>query len=68
MVGADNGVLVPPGEPLALRETLQMLMKDPDRRVRMGRSSRALAEREYDGRKTTSDLLSMMRSVAGTAR
>ena len=40
-VTADTGVLVPPGDPGALAAAVIALLRDPDRRARMARASRA---------------------------
>ncbi len=40
-----NGFCVPPGEPGALERPLERLLKDPELRRRLGRASRAEAER-----------------------
>ena len=41
----QDGVLIPPGDPLALAEELRALALDPARRERMARSARERAER-----------------------
>jgi rhamnosyl/mannosyltransferase len=42
-----TGLVVPPGDPGALREALAALLADAARRERMGRAARAVQEREY---------------------
>jgi colanic acid biosynthesis glycosyl transferase WcaI len=41
------GVVVPPGKPELLRDAVQQLAGQPERRAEMGRRGRALVEREY---------------------
>ncbi|MBP7146646.1 MAG: glycosyltransferase [Acidobacteria bacterium] len=48
LVRADNGVLVPPGDPAALAAALARLTRDPAAVRRMGAASRAIVEREHD--------------------
>lgn len=42
-----NGYLVPIKDPVVLAEKLKVLIEDKDLRVRMGRSSRGIAEKEF---------------------
>ncbi len=42
----ENGLLVAPGDPAALRQALGRLMRDPDLRARLGAAARVRAERE----------------------
>jgi glycosyltransferase involved in cell wall biosynthesis len=44
------GVAVPPGDPAALRRTLEALAADPEGRRRMGQAGRTAAEKEFDRR------------------
>ncbi len=44
IVGDDRGVLVPPGEPLALARAMVELLMDGDKRLSMGQRGRAFAE------------------------
>lgn len=48
LAGGEAGVLVPHGDPAALREALLSLVRDPDRRRRVGEAARARAEQRYD--------------------
>jgi len=43
-----TGLLVPPGSPQALAGAVVSLLKDAERRARMGRDGRELVEREYE--------------------
>lgn len=38
----ENGLLVPPGDPILLRDTLRALIQDPGRRQRLGRAAQAV--------------------------
>lgn len=40
IVNGETGVLVPPGDPQALREAMQKLLDDPARQISMGRMAR----------------------------
>lgn len=43
----DNGILVPPGDSLAIEEAVIRLLKDRSARVRLGRRGRLLVEKEF---------------------
>jgi glycosyltransferase involved in cell wall biosynthesis len=43
-----SGLMVTPRSPEALAEAISRLLGDPEERVRMGRSARRLAERQFD--------------------
>ncbi len=47
MVTPDNGWLVPPGEPAALAEVLQVAVRDPRRLAAMGQASLRLARARF---------------------
>jgi len=47
-----EGLLVPPGNPVALANAITSLLADPDRRITMGGRGRAKAEDRFDQRKT----------------
>jgi glycosyltransferase involved in cell wall biosynthesis len=44
----DTGLLVPPGDPFALRAALERLAGDPSLRARVGAAARARVERDFD--------------------
>lgn len=44
----QTGLLVAPGDPLALRDAIARLARDPDRRERLGRAGRELVERRFE--------------------
>ena len=46
-VSGENCVLVPPGDPVALRGAVAELMDDADKRQRMGEAARATAEKVF---------------------
>jgi glycosyltransferase involved in cell wall biosynthesis len=48
VVHGETGLLVPPGDPHALAEALDLLLRDPDLRRRLGSSGRARAQRLFD--------------------
>jgi len=45
---AGGGIFVPPGDPVALAETVRDLADDPDRCWRMGRSARAYVKAHFE--------------------
>lgn len=64
----EGGIVCPPGDVDALAEALGALLDDPQRRGAMGDAGRARAERHYDARKTTPQLIELLRDVAVAAR
>ena len=63
-----TGLLVPPGNPLALTNALERLGRDPELRNRMGRAGRDKVLREFDLRTNTLELLGhFSRQVAATS-
>ncbi len=45
LIDGETGVLVPPADPVALRQALQRLLADPAERKRMGQAARLVATR-----------------------
>jgi glycosyltransferase involved in cell wall biosynthesis len=43
----ENGLLVPPGEPAALADSLETLLADPNLRLRLGRSARQTVLQQF---------------------
>ena len=63
----DNGLLVPVGDVPALAKALRVLISDGDLRSRMGKQSRAMAEREFASERVIRETLGVYRSLAKTA-
>jgi glycosyltransferase involved in cell wall biosynthesis len=57
VVDGDNGLLVPPRDAEALHEAMLRFVEDPDLARRMGERSRWLAERKYDVRQVSRELM-----------
>lgn len=57
-----NGLLVPPRDPRALAEAVEMLLMDSALRERFGKASRELTVREFDEQKVVGQILSRNRS------
>jgi glycosyltransferase involved in cell wall biosynthesis len=62
----DNGLLLPIGDVPALADALRILISDADLRTRMGKRSRARAEREFSSEQVISETLAVYRSLADT--
>jgi glycosyltransferase involved in cell wall biosynthesis len=62
------GMLVPPGEPRALRAVLETLLADPDRARELGRRARARCIERYSFTAARAVLLPIIERLAGTAR
>jgi glycosyltransferase involved in cell wall biosynthesis len=56
----ETGLVVPPGDRHALHAAIATLVDHPDRRVRMGRAARALAQRKFDARRNHRALLDFL--------
>jgi glycosyltransferase involved in cell wall biosynthesis len=63
----ENGLLVPPGDPIALAEAMGALLADRSRRERMGRAARATVEAEFTPERETSRNLEIYRAVMGSS-
>ena len=57
------GMLVPHGDPRALREALVTAVSDPQRRAELGRLGRLRCEQRYDSRRQFPILAEQMRSL-----
>jgi glycosyltransferase involved in cell wall biosynthesis len=64
----EGGVICAPGDVDGLADALGSLLEDPARRRAMGDAGRARAEEHYDARKTTPQLIELLRQVAEDAR
>jgi len=62
----DNGLLVPIGDVQTLADALRTLIFDADLRMRMGKESRARAEREFSSEQVIRETLAVYRSLADT--
>ncbi len=61
---ADNGVLVPADDPLAVVQALQRLGTDAGLRQQMGRNGRLRIERDFDQKMVATQFLELWRTVA----
>jgi glycosyltransferase involved in cell wall biosynthesis len=52
-----NGLLVPPGDADALYRAMKRFVAEPGLAGAMGAESRRLAERRYDARKVSADII-----------
>jgi glycosyltransferase involved in cell wall biosynthesis len=50
VIDGNNGLLVEPGDPVALAEALEVLASDPDLRRRLGRAGRTHVLASFDAR------------------
>jgi glycosyltransferase involved in cell wall biosynthesis len=64
----ENGILVPVRDTQALANALRILISDADLRTRMGKQSRARAEREFSSERVIGETLAVYRSFADTRR
>jgi glycosyltransferase involved in cell wall biosynthesis len=60
-----TGLLVPPGEPVALADAILELMADPERTRRMGAAARVRAEADYDAKEVLPRQLQLVREMLG---
>jgi glycosyltransferase involved in cell wall biosynthesis len=59
-----TGLLVPPGDPVALADALSRLLTDAPTRRRLGGAARELAEREFDVRNVVEATLSIYQDLS----
>jgi glycosyltransferase involved in cell wall biosynthesis len=64
VLDGETGFLVPPGDALAVAETVAALLADPDRAAAMGRAGRKRAEALFAVDATIPQLLEALRSAA----
>ncbi len=60
----ETGLLVPTGSVSALLAALRRLIVDPALRLAMGRRARTLVQHEFDAKKNTTKLLTLLKQVA----
>jgi glycosyltransferase involved in cell wall biosynthesis len=65
---AKGGVFVPPGDPVALAETVRNLAGDRDRCLRMGRSARAYVEAHFERVQQAEKLERVLTSLVGQGK
>jgi glycosyltransferase involved in cell wall biosynthesis len=58
-----NGILVPPRDPASLASAIEALLRDPDRRRRMGEESRRIAVEEFSQERVVGDILALYDSM-----
>ena len=60
VLDGETGLLVPPGDDVAIADAIERILGDDELRVRMGHAARARAHARFDARKTTMDLLGVL--------
>ena len=60
-----TGLLVPPGDPSALRTAIETLLADPDLRGRLGSAARAVARERFSWTAATAATVGSYRDIAG---
>ena len=60
VLDGETGILVPPGDDVAIADAIERILGDDELRVRMGQAARVRAEARFDARKTTTDLLGVL--------
>ena len=61
-VDGDNGLYVPPGEPLALRAAIERLLADPAEADRLGANGRRWVEQHADLDGYVAELAALVRA------
>ena len=62
-----TGLLVPPGDPVALADAIQWLLEHPAERKHMGEAGRQLARERFDMRKWAARLAEIYRELASSS-
>ena len=57
VLDGETGLLVPPGDDVAIAEAIERILGDDELRTRMGTAARARAHARFDARTTTADLI-----------
>ena len=60
VLDGETGILVPPGDDVAIADAIERILGDDELRMRMGQAARTRAHERFDARKTTADLLSVL--------
>lgn len=68
VIDGETGFLVPARDPAALAGAIRTLLDEPERRRRMGRAARGLAERTFSDRRVAGRHRELYRSLAAAAR
>jgi glycosyltransferase involved in cell wall biosynthesis len=61
----ENGVLVPPNDPLALANAIERLLREPFTRARMGRRGREIVAAEFSEEQVVRETMELYRSLLG---
>jgi glycosyltransferase involved in cell wall biosynthesis len=62
-----TGLLIPPGDPAAIHGAVLALLRDPDRRKRMGRAARAWVIEHYSNKRVLGRVVLFYKSLLKTA-
>jgi glycosyltransferase involved in cell wall biosynthesis len=60
-----TGIVVPPGDPAALRAAIERLLGDPELRRRRGRAARDLAREEFSWERATATTIAAYEAATG---
>ena len=60
VLDGETGILVPPGDDVAIADAIERILGDDELRGRMGQAARVRAHARFDARKTTLDLLGVL--------
>ena len=63
VIDGRTGILVPPGDPAALADALDLVLDQPDARERLGREARGHVERDYELHRCTTRLRGFLEQV-----
>jgi glycosyltransferase involved in cell wall biosynthesis len=64
MIPGETGLLVPPGDPVRLREAILSLLEDPLRARQMGEAARRRVETAFSARKQAEEHIALYRTVS----
>ena len=57
VLDGETGLLVAPGDDLAIADAIERILGDDELRIRMGTAARERAHARFDARKTTAELI-----------